>query len=529
MSPITHHDRPAAQAVEVTPFAFPWFPDAGDGTYRNPILHADYSDPDVIRHGDDFWMTASSFNCTPGLPILHSKDLVNWTLVGHALQNLPHPRYASVQPGAGVWAPALRHHAGLFWIFFPMPDEGIFVTTAQHPAGPWCEPWCLAEAKGWIDPCPFWDDDGQAYLLHAWSMSRSGKKERIHLRPMSPDGRQLLGDGVELFHTPHHLYLEGPKIHKIDGGYYIFAPGGGVATGWQVVFRAERLTGPYEERVVLEQGSTPINGPHQGAMVELENGDWWFVHFQDAGAFGRITHLQPVTWRDGWPLIGQDFDGNGIGEPVARFAKPTVAVDPGLPMTLATTDEFDASTLRPQWQWQANHHSDWYSLAAAPGWLRLFAGAAFDEGVSQWDLSQWPRFLGQKFPARSFRCRTRLKATSGTTAGLAVVGGSGSAALAIRHTASGCELVALQGHATRVVGVLKDACVTLQVSVDPDGNCGFSTVDDGGAAHPVELTFSAQAGNWIGARVGLFAIPNPGAVQSGHADFDYLRFLPPDE
>lgn len=115
--------------------AHPWVPDQGDGTYCNPVLFADYSDPDATRHGDDYYLVASSFNCTPGLPILHSRDLVNWTLINHAVKNLPHPRYAEVQPGCGVWAPAIRHHAGKFWIFFPMPDEGIYVTTAAPPAG----------------------------------------------------------------------------------------------------------------------------------------------------------------------------------------------------------------------------------------------------------------------------------------------------------------------------------------------------------------------------------------------------------
>ncbi|MEI6647682.1 MAG: family 43 glycosylhydrolase, partial [bacterium] len=177
--------------TEQSACGYPWIPDQGDGTFRNPVIHADYSDPDVIRHGDDFWMVASSFTCTPGLPILHSRDLVNWTLVNHAIKNVPHPRYQDVQPGCGVWAPAIRFHDGLFWIFFPMPDEGIYVTCASDPAGEWQEPWCLQEAKGWIDPCPFWDDDGQAYLVHAYANSRAGKKERIHIRPMTPDCTRL--------------------------------------------------------------------------------------------------------------------------------------------------------------------------------------------------------------------------------------------------------------------------------------------------------------------------------------------------
>jgi len=154
-------------AAQTTSAGWPWSPDLGDGRFKNPILFADYSDPDAVRVNDDFYLVASSFNCTPGLPILHSRDLVNWKIINHALPNLPHARYAQVQPGCGVWAPAIRFHAGKFWIFFPMPDEGIYVITADDPAGRWSEPHLLRAGRGLIDPCPFWDDDGQAYLIHA--------------------------------------------------------------------------------------------------------------------------------------------------------------------------------------------------------------------------------------------------------------------------------------------------------------------------------------------------------------------------
>jgi beta-xylosidase len=228
-------DKPVEvrSATALPRYAFPWLPDQGDGTYRNPIIYADYSDPDVIRVGDDFYLTASSFNCTPGLPILHSKDLVNWTIIGHALENLPHPRYNELQPGCGVWAPSIRFHAGNFWIFFPTPDEGIFVVTAANPAGKWTEPHLVQAGQGLIDPCPFWDDDGQAYLVHAYAGSRAGIKHRLRVRPMTPDGSKLLGEGKIVFHVPEkHPTLEGPKLLKRDGWYYILAPAGGVETGW---------------------------------------------------------------------------------------------------------------------------------------------------------------------------------------------------------------------------------------------------------------------------------------------------------
>jgi beta-xylosidase len=298
--PLDMEDPVTGMTKDFTTPTHPWTHDQGDGTYRNPIICADYSDPDVIRDGDDFFLVASSFNCTPGLPVLHSRDLVNWTIINRAIKNLPHPRYAQVQHGQGVWAPSIRKHAGRFWIFFPTPDEGIFLTTADHPAHRWSEPHLVQPGRGLIDPCPLWDDDGRAYLVHAWAHSRSGIKHRLDVRPMAPDGSTLLGDGRSVFNAPdRHPTLEGPKFHKRNGYYYISAPAGGVATGWQLILRSRHVYGPYDEKVVLEQGSTPINGPHQGAIVEVASGDPWFVHFQDADPYGRIVHLQPVRWVDG--------------------------------------------------------------------------------------------------------------------------------------------------------------------------------------------------------------------------------------
>ncbi len=233
-----------------------WIPDQGDGTYVNPIIFADYSDPDVIRDGDSYYLISSSFTSTPALPILRSRDLVNWTIVGHAMENLPDPRYAALQPGAGVWAPALRAHAGTFYIFVPLPDEGIYVLTAPHPEGPWSPPRLLIAGRGLIDPCPFWDDDGQAYLVHAYARSRAGIKDRLRVRPMAPDASRLLGEGEIVFNDPaRHPTLEGPKMYKRNGWYYIFAPAGGVTHGWQVALRSRRIYGPYEDRIVLAQGA----------------------------------------------------------------------------------------------------------------------------------------------------------------------------------------------------------------------------------------------------------------------------------
>ena len=254
-----------------------WVADLGNGMYRNPVLNADYSDPDAIRVGDDFYLVSSSFEDIPGLPILHSRDLVNWTLIGHALlRQPPFEVFAKPQHGNGVWAPAIRYHKGEFYIYYPDPDYGIYLVKARNAAGPWSDPVLVEGGKGLIDPCPLWDDDGH-----------------------------------ELDPT-----FEGPKLYKRNGYYYIFAPAGGVTTGWQLVLRSKNIYGPYERKVVMDQGSTAVIGPHQGAWVTTKTGEDWFLHFQDKGPYGRVMHLQPMKWLAGWPVIGAHKDRGGKGEPV---------------------------------------------------------------------------------------------------------------------------------------------------------------------------------------------------------------------
>jgi len=457
-------------------------------------------------------MIASSFNCTPGLPILHSRDLVNWMLINHAVSCLPHPRYEQVQPGCGVWAPAIRFHAGKFWIFFPMPDEGIYVTTARHPSEKWSEPHLLQGGKGLIDPCPLWDDDGQAYLVHAYAGSRAGIKHRLRVCPMAPDASHLLGEGKIVFHEPErHPTIEGPKFFKRDGRYYILAPAGGVETGWQVALRSKHIYGPYEDKVVLAQGNTAVNGPHQGALVDSVDGNWWFLHFQDAGVYGRILHLQPVRWENGWPVMGKD------GEPVQRHPKPHCVAPQNICIP-QTSDEFDAIQLGRQWQWNANHQNEWFSLIAQRSHLRLYAQPAV------LPLNQLPNLLLQKFPAPSFAVETRLEFSSvhqGDEAGL-VIAGQTSTALSLRRAGNQNELLLRQDKAETVIHTGLGRHVCLRVAVGSNGTCQFSFAT-GEKFISVQGMFVATKGVWIGAKVGIFAMSPAKRGIHGHADFDYFR------
>ncbi|MFE3252754.1 glycoside hydrolase 43 family protein [Streptomyces sp. NPDC059209] len=532
--------------------SLPWRADLGDGTYRNPVLNADWSDPDVIRVGDDYYLTASSFGRAPGLPLLHSRDLVNWSLVGHALDRLvPAAEFAEPRQDGGVWAPSLRHHAGRFWIFWGDPDHGIQQINAERITGPWSEPFLLKAGKGLIDACPLWDErTGEAYLVHAWAKSRSGVKNRLTGHRMSPDGRRLLDDGTTVVDgdaLPGWFTLEGPKLYQRDGWYWIFAPAGGVPTGWQGAFRSREFFGPYEERIVLAQGRTEINGPHQGAWVPGNApGEDWFLHFQDRGAYGRVVHLQPLRWGDdGWPVIGAD------GEPVRVHRKP---VAPRRPVQAPATDDvFPGGRFGLQWQWAANPPSKWAS--SDPGWTVPHPGDGLRltcrRTETAHDLRRLPHVLVQRLPAESFTVTVGLSLESeepGARAGLAVLGDAFSWIGLERGTDGGVHLV----HRFAETGATRErdaarplsapgARAVLRVEVSAGGRCRFSAAvrssqdsPEGSpdAFHASGPVFTATPWRWVGALLGLFATA-PGSARApattvgegfaGTAAFDDFR------
>jgi beta-xylosidase/lysophospholipase L1-like esterase len=495
----------------------PWVADLGNGRYQNPVLHADYSDPDAIRVGDRFYMTASSFSNVPGLPLLESPDLVNWKLVGHALPKLvPQATFATTQYGNGVWAPCLRWHAGRFYIFYPDPDFGIYVTEAGHFAGPWTEPRLILPGRGLIDPTPLWDDTGEAYLIHAWARSRAGRNNVLTLRRMDADATRMLDDdGTDIIDgaaLPGYRTLEGPKVYKANGYYYVFAPAGGVEQGWQAVFRSRAIAGPYEERRVMDQGDSPVNGPHQGAWINAPDGKDWFVHFQDKGAYGRVMHLQPMQWKDGWPLIGAAGPKPGTGQPVLTHAKPVQGYAPEAP---ATSDDFRGPQLSAQWQWGGNPQSGWYALGAKPGVLQLFTQAL--PGADGYVRAS-PAILTQKVPAPRFVATTHVglrHGVEGDRAGL-IVNGLQYAWLGLRRQGATNQLVwttcapAVQRCTERPTVVLENAPaeLTLRVRMDAGASVAFSYSVDDKTFLAAGQPFTVSQGLWVGAQVGLFSVGN---------------------
>ena len=523
------------------------------GYYANPVLHLDYSDPDVCRVGDDYYLTASSFNCMPGLPILHSRDLVHWDQIGYALSDYP-----AVGHGEGVWAPSIRFHDGWFHIFCGDPDRGIFMVRSRQPQGPWSKPVWVVEAKGFIDPCPFWDEDGSAWLVHGCAGSRAGLKSVLFLAPLSPDASAVTGPSRIIYDG--HLTqptIEGPKVYKRDGWYYIFAPAGGVATGWQTVLRSKVLSGPYEERIVMASVPGTVNGPHQGAWVDTPCGENWFLHFQDKGAYGRIVHLQPMQWRkDGWPIIGEDPDGDGVGQPVNGWKMPSAGIG-----SSAGVGRYSPYGLPLEWQFTAVPSPYWYMVLPDSA-FRLYSVYGDSDGL--WDRGN---LLARKFPAERFTVEASLAfspnprlAPGSEKAGFAVMGNS-YAGLQLEARGDGivlqyvecpgaskggvetveklcpvpCESVSVEhSMESRNVPAVKylpyrRASLRVRLEVEPvwgDGDvhlvpdplCRFSYSLDGSDWTPVDKTFTARPELWIGARFGFYCNRTASKNDSGWLD-----------
>lgn len=520
-----------------------WVSDEGNGMYRNPVLHADYSDPDVCVVGEDYFLTASSFNCTPGLPILHSKDLVNWKIVNYALKKVePVEYYNEARHGKGVWAPSIRFHEGMYYIYWGDPDFGIFMVKTRDPYGEWDKPVLVKAGKGMIDPCPLWDDDGRVYLAHAWAGSRAKFNSVLTVCELNKEGTKVISDPVLVFdgndgvnHT-----VEGAKFYKRNGFYYLFAPAGGVVSGWQLVMRSKNVYGPYEPRIVMAQGKMDINGPHQGGWVDTPAGESWFLHFQDKGAYGRVLHLNPMKWVNDWPVIGVDRDGDGCGDPVSRYRKPKI--DKTYPIeTPVESDEFDTRKLGLQWEWHANYQ-DVFGFTTNMGYARIYGHELSPHFKNFWEV---PNLLMQKFPAEEFTATAKLKVSAkddGQLSGLIIMGWDYSWIGVEKQEEKFLLKQAVckdaeQGNLEQVstLAVLEPSRkfeaglfpnyereIYIRVHVGKGAYCRFSYSLDGKKFTEAGTLFKARQGKWIGAKVGMFSV-TPHGKERGWVDVDWFR------
>ena len=515
-----------------------WSPDNGDGTYTNPVINADYSDPDVCvgASGEDYYLTASSFQCIPGLPILHSKDLVNWEIINYALKELE-PREVFDKPshGNGVWAPSIRFHNGEYYIYWGDPDHGVFMVKTKDPAGEWEKPVCVIAGKGYIDTTPLWDDDGRCYLVNGWANSRSKFASVLTVRELSADGTKAIGQPVIVFdgNGTENRTCEGPKFYKRDGWYWIMCPAGGVPTGFQLAMRSKSPYGPYEHKIVLQQGKTAVNGPHQGGWVHTKYGEDWFLHFQDKEAYGRVVHLQPVDWSTGWPIMGKK------GEPVVTYKKPqsssTTIVNP------VESDEFNSPVMGKQWQWHANYDEK-FGVPTAFGTFRIYTYKLSEGWKNFWEV---PNLLLQKTPADEFTVTTKLRFTSkadGQFGGLLMMGLDYSA-LVVRRVGQEFQLVQMtckaadkgKAQTENIIATLKPTAtdkteykpgihedIYLRMKVK-NSELQFSWSQNGKKYQDCGDVFRMKEGKWIGAKFGFVAADTNPNSDRGWVEADWIR------
>ncbi|HYO24822.1 MAG TPA: glycoside hydrolase 43 family protein [Lacipirellulaceae bacterium] len=515
--------RPAAAQVPPKPAAWRHaYGDTGAGRYINPILPGDYCDIDAIRVGDDYYAITSTMHLSPGMAVLHSRDLVNWAIVGHAIDDVttisPEMNWDRMNRyGRGVWAGAIRYHAGKYWIYFGAPDDGLFMTTADDPAGPWAPLHCLWRVSGWNDTCPFWDDDGQGYLVttNFATDPANSRRYNVHLFKLSPDGRQLLRETDRIIHQSRGS--EANKLDKRDGRYYHFYSE--VRREGRVVMmnRATSLDGPWETRQLNHVNRRIDHEPNQGGIVQAPDGGWWFLTHQGSGEWeGRTLSLLPVTWRDDWPLLG-DPGPDGVG--VMTWSDRIPA--PGGPrLGPQTSDEFDGPALGSQWQWNHQPRAGKWSLAESPGRLRLHAFPPLRRGQLM--------TAGNTLSQRTYRTARNVATAQLDLGGMAEGQLAGlihfsrdHAAIGVLQSNRGRTMVHVHnGRRTEGPAIAGDS-LWLRSEWADDGVSQFSYSTDGEQFAPLGPPYAAAFGHYRGDRIGLFTFNDAG--EAGYVDAEWFR------
>lgn len=485
------------------------------------LVFSDYSDPDVCRGKDGgYWLTASSFQCAPGLPILYSEDLCQWELVNYAIDAVPVPRGEvrtcsfengvqqageGVPHGQGVWAPSIRLHGDTYYIYWGDPDYGVWMTKTRDPRGKWDEPVLVLRGKGVIDTCPLWDDDGRVYLVNGWAASRCGFNSVLTVRELSADGSRVIGSPVLVYdgQVEGNYTVEGPKFYKHDGMYYILAPAGGVEKGWQLALRSNSVYGPYESCIVFNAG-----GIHQGGLI-----DDAFIAFKDNGLYGRVLHRLDVRWKDGWPMMSK-----------SRLDKPSV-------LTVSGSEH-------QRYQWHSNYQ-DSFGFPTATG-MRVY-GYNLPQGYTNcWEV---PNLYLKKFEGEEFVDTLRLTVTAtadGHESGVIVMGRD-YCRLSVLFKDGNFHLRQLvcmnadKGNAeqpTADIVVIParrynagardnyECRLSFIVRCQKGGDCTFAYSVDGKSFTWLPTHFKAREGKWIGAKYGIFSL-SPEAVRKGWCDVEF--------
>jgi beta-xylosidase len=489
--------------------------DRSDNTYANPILPADFSDLDAIRVGDRYYAISSTLQYSPGMAVLEARDLVNWRIIGHVVPDLtqisPELNWNRMaRAGRGIWAGAIRYHEGKFWVYFTSPDDGLFVSTAANPAGPWSPVKNIWHTAGWDDPCPFWDDDGQAYLV----MTNFTQQYKIHLFKMDASGEHLLAAADRVIHQSNGS--EANKVYKMNGIYYHYFSEVHAEGRVAMMERAHHLDGPWEQHQLIHVNPHVDKEPNQGGLVQVPNGRWYFVTHQGTGDWeGRAGVLQPVTWINGWPILGR-VGADGIGNMVWNAPKPIS----GFPITdVWASDDFAHPTLRPEWEWNYQPRAGSWSLEEHPGYLRLHAFPPLRKD----DFGTVGDVLTQRSMRTAHNQVTALFDLAGMTdnqrAGLAHFGRTYCTLGVWRDGASDHLVFDLNGRVARGPEIHQNR-IWLRSTWDFAGISQFSYSLNGIEFEDIGATYQLTWGDYRGDRVGLFTFNNSAA--QGYAGLGYV-------
>jgi beta-xylosidase len=497
--------------------------DQGNGNYANPVMPADFSDLDAVRVGRHFYAISSTMQYSPGMAILHSNDLVNWTVLGHVVSDVsvmdPELNWDRMnRPGRGIWAGAIRFHAGKFWVYYGTPDQGIFVSTASAPSGRWTPVKLALSGPGWDDPCPLWDDDGQQYLVATrfTPEGSAGTTYNIHLFKMNAAGDQALEDSDRIIHQS--AGSEANKLYKIRGTYYhLFSE---VAAEGRVLMmeRSRTLNGPWEVRQLTHVNPAVDKEPNQGGLIQLASGAWYFLSHQGHGDWeGRAGVLLPVHWIGGWPIIGE-VGADGMGTMVWRGKKPIL----GFPRTTqAANGDFRAPALKPEWEWNYQPRADKWSLTAHKGVLRL---QAFGQ-LRPPDFQTTGNVLTQRaFRTKQNQVTLKLDISGmvdGQEAGLAHFGQTYCTAGVIQS--DGRRLLSYNRNGTRMTaGGVSGREIYLRSSWGFDGQSHFSYSTDGHSYKPLGDSYQLTWGAYRGDRIGIYTFNTK--TTAGYLDIESFQY-----
>tara|TARA_R110002049_G_scaffold185580_3_gene353789 strand:- start:9257 stop:10957 length:1701 start_codon:yes stop_codon:yes gene_type:complete len=517
--------------------------DQGDGTYANPVLNGDFADSDVEKFGDTWYLITSTNHYAPGMTIMQSRDLVNWKYTAHAIPSLSwQPNYHWDQMNGyrfGCWAGDLVYRDGE-WLCYQIDfQSGLYMTKAKQITGPWSEPVCLLERKHWTDPAVYFDEaKKEAWLVCNWGKGSPPRRDQPHeikLFKLSWDGTRLLDEGTTIFSG---TAVEAAKIRRFNDQWYImmieWQGEGKQRDRKQLCLRSttDSIYGPYESRVVMERASDDHRSACQGSLIESPDGRWWFMHqlVQNGEPVfhGRPQCLQPVQWKDGWPIIGVDSDGDGIGEPIWSHEKPmpSDAAD-----QLQMSDEFDSDVLGLQWNWNHNPRTERFSFTQRPGFLRLIASKPSKVDRDKLKGAFWgaPNTLSQRqLGVGKTQAETKLDLSGmkiGTVAGLTHHSGK-YALFGVRMDPSGEKRLFFNDNGKQQpITAIKTDTLYLRSNTDGD-QATFSWSNDGEQWNQIEPTYQLNFGNWRGNRPGIFCWNGrtDDINESGYVDFDWFHY-----